>query len=300
MVPDEDETKTHPHRTVVTSPPGGPKKRDPGDAFLVIIYGDDIGRRIALGGEPCSLGRSSRCEVHLDQESVSRNHARIARSGPHFVVRDLGSTNGTYVNDELVQEEQTLRDGDQIKIGRTIFKFIAGTNVESTYYEEIYRLMTLDGLTELHNKRFFSEALDKEIARAKRYERGFSVVLFDIDHFKKVNDTYGHLAGDAVLRQLGALVKTRLRHTDIAARTGGEEFGVIVPEVSLEGARVLAEKLRRAVEEAAFRFEGTLLPVTISLGTTEWRPGIETGEALLHLADQRLYAAKHGGRNRVA
>jgi diguanylate cyclase (GGDEF)-like protein len=160
--------------------------------------------------------------------------------------------------------------------------------------------MTLDGLTELHNKRFFSEALDKEIARAKRYERGFSVVLFDIDHFKKVNDTYGHLAGDAVLRQLGALVKTRLRHTDIAARTGGEEFGVIVPEVSLEGARVLAEKLRRAVEEAAFRFEGTLLPVTISLGTTEWRPGIETGEALLHLADQRLYAAKHGGRNRVA
>ena len=300
MVPDEDETKTHPHRTVVTSPPPGPKKNDPGEAFLVVIYGDDIGRRIALGSEPCSMGRSSRCEVHLDQESVSRNHARIARSGPHFVVRDLGSTNGTYVNDELVQEEQSLRDGDQIKIGRTIFKFIAGTNVESTYYEEIYRLMTLDGLTDLHNKRFFSEALDKEIARAKRYARGFSVVLFDIDHFKKVNDTYGHLAGDAVLRQLGALVKTRLRHTDIAARTGGEEFGIIVPEVSLEGARVLAEKLRRAVEEAAFRFEGTLLPVTISLGATEWKPGIETGETLLQLADQRLYAAKHGGRNRVA
>jgi diguanylate cyclase (GGDEF)-like protein len=300
MVPDEDEQATNPHRTVVTTlAPQAPKKIEAREACLVIIYGDDLGRRIPLGPEPCIIGRSSKCDVQLDQESVSRNHARIARNGNVYGVRDLGSTNGTYVNDDIVQEEQQLRDGDQVKVGRTIFKFIVGGNVESVYYEEIYRLMTVDGLTDLHNKRFFTEALEKEIARGKRYERGFSLVLFDIDHFKKINDTFGHLAGDAVLRQLGALVKTRLRHTDIPARTGGEEFAIIVPEVGLEGARILADKLRRGVEEALFRFEGTIIPVTISLGVAEWDPAIETPEALVQQADERLYAAKHGGRNRV-
>jgi two-component system cell cycle response regulator len=300
MVPDEDERTTNPNKTVVTTiAPEAPRKVDAREACLVIIYGDDLGRRIPLGAEACIIGRSSKCDVQLDQESVSRNHARLQKTQGQYVVRDLGSTNGTYVNDDIVSEEQQLRDGDQVKVGRTIFKFIVGGNVESVYYEEIYRLMTVDGLTDLHNKRFFTEAIEKEIARCRRYERAFSLVFFDIDHFKKINDTYGHLAGDAVLRQVGALVKLRLRHTDIPARTGGEEFGIIVPEVALDGARLLADKLRRSIEEAHFKFEGTVIPVTVSLGVAEWTPAIQTPEEIVKQADDRLYEAKRGGRNRV-
>jgi two-component system cell cycle response regulator len=294
----EDERTTNPNKTVVTVIAQQPKRAEQREACLVIIYGEDLGRRIPLGAEPCVIGRSSKCDVQIDQESVSRNHARITK-GPHgYGIADLGSTNGTYVNDELV-DDVMLRDGDQLKIGRTIFKFIVGGNVESVYYEEIYRLMTVDGLTDLHNKRYFTEAMEKEFSRAKRYERTFSLVLFDIDHFKKINDTYGHLAGDSVLRQLGALVKGRVRHTDIPCRTGGEEFAIILPEVDKVGAVQLADKVRRAVEETTFRFEGTVIPLTVSLGVTEWVPEAREVDDLVKMADEKLYEAKRAGRNLV-
>jgi two-component system cell cycle response regulator len=294
----EDERTTNPNKTVVTVIAQAPKKADTRDACLVVIYGDDLGRRIPLGNEPCVIGRSSKCEVQIDQESVSRNHARLTRGSSGYSVRDLGSTNGTYVNDEII-DEVMLRDGDQVKVGRTIFKFIVGGNIESVYYEEIYRLMTVDGLTDLHNKRYFTEAMEKEISRGKRYERTFSLIMFDIDHFKRINDTYGHLAGDAVLRQIGALVKSRVRHTDLPARTGGEEFAVILPEVPAQGAALLADKLRKAIEETTFRFEGTNIPVTISLGVAEWNPAVEDPDELVKRADEKLYEAKRGGRNQV-
>src|SRR5436190_14906492 len=206
----EDERTTNPNKTVVTVITKPPQQRpeDGREGCLVIIYGDDLGRRVPLGAEPCVIGRSSKCDVQLDQESVSRNHAHISRQRANYVIRDLGSTNGTYVNDELV-DETVLRDGDQVKVGRTIFKFIVSGNMEAQYHEEIYRLMTVDGLTELHNQRYFNEAIEREASRAQRYSRTFSLVLFDIDHFKHINDTFGHLAGDAVLRQLGALIRNR-------------------------------------------------------------------------------------------
>lgn len=298
----EDERTTNPNKTVVTVITKSPHKgsNESREGCLVIIYGDDLGRRVPLGAEPTVLGRSSKCDVQLDQESVSRNHARIAREpNGAYVIYDLGSTNGTYVNDELI-DEIVLRDGDQIKIGRTIFKFIVSGNMEAQYHEEIYRLMTVDGLTELYNKRYFNEALDREASRSRRYQRTFSLVLFDIDHFKSINDTYGHLAGDAVLRQLGALVRTRVRRDDVPARTGGEEFAVILPEVGRSGARHLAEKLRVAIESATFRFEGTTIPVTISAGVAEWTPESSDPQELVKEADERLYEAKRGGRNRVA
>lgn len=297
----EDERTTNPNKTVVTVITKAPQQ-GAGDGSregcLVIIYGDDLGRRVPLGPEPTVLGRSSKCDVQLDQESVSRNHARISRSRSSYSIRDLGSTNGTYVNDDLV-DEVVLRDGDQIKVGRTIFKFIVSGNMEAQYHEEIYRLMTIDGLTELHNKRYFNEAIEREASRSKRYQRTFSLVLFDIDHFKKINDTFGHLAGDSVLRQLGALVRGKVRRDDVPARTGGEEFSVIVPEVPLDGAVILAEKLRIAIEGSTFKFEGTRIPVTVSIGVAEWSDDIKDPADLVKRADERLYEAKRTGRNRV-
>lgn len=295
----DDERTTNPNKTVVTVI--GPPPRKGGsmrDACLIVIYGDDLGRRVSLGNEQCVIGRSSKCEVQIDQESVSRNHCRISFNGKTYTIRDLGSTNGTYVNDELI-DEINLRDGDQIKVGRTIMKFITGGNIEAQYHEEIYRLMTIDGLTEVHNKRFFQETLEREVSRCRRYERMFSLVLFDIDHFKQINDTYGHLAGDAVLRQLGVIVRQRVRRDDMVARIGGEEFAIILPEVGRDGAIELARKLRALVEETEFKFEGTRIDVTISLGCAEWAPGVEDGPDLVKHADDKLYEAKRTGRNRV-
>jgi diguanylate cyclase (GGDEF)-like protein len=295
-----DERTTNPSQTVVTVISQRRQiDEEAREGCLVIIYGDDLGRRVPLVSDgPMTIGRSSRCEVHVDQESVSRNHARIKREKGRFAIEDLDSTNGTYVNDELV-EETVLRDGDQLKIGRTIFKFIVSNNLEAQYHEEIYRLMTVDGLTELHNKRYFNETLEKEISRARRYGRSFALVLFDIDHFKKINDTHGHLAGDSVLRQLGALIRGRVRRDDTPARTGGEEFGVIVPEAGEDAALLLAEKLREAVESATFRFEDLELSVTVSVGVTTWNAAGDEPQELLKRADDKLYEAKRSGRNRV-
>ena len=267
-------------------------------AYLIVIYGADLGKRVALGLGAVEAGRSSKCDISIDQESVSRRHARIFWDGASYRVRDLGSTNGTYVNDVLVNE-RPLEDGDQIKIGRTILKFMTGTNIEASYHEEIYRMMTYDGLTQIFNKRYFHEALGREISRARRYSRELSLVIFDIDHFKQKNDTYGHLAGDAILRDLAAAVRTKLRREDVFARVGGEEFAIIAPEVGLQGAREVGEKARVVVESTSFKFEQQVIPTTISVGVATWVGPDEPAEQLYRRADGALYTAKQGGRNRL-
>ena len=295
MSNDRGTDKTRTLVTAVTAMPGSTRSDH---ACLVTIYGEDLGKRIPLEKKTCSIGRSSKCDIQIDQESASRNHAEIIRRDGSFLLRDLESTNGTYVNDEPITEV-TLRGGDQVKIGRTIFKFILGDETEAQYHEEIYRLMTIDGLTEVYNKRYFDDALDREASRAKRYRRDVSLIMFDIDHFKKINDTHGHLAGDAVLRQLGSLLRGRVRRDDVPARTGGEEFSVLLPEVPAEGGWRLAENLREAVEAASFRFEDTTITVTISVGVAQWGPDIENPVDLVRRADEKLYEAKNAGRNCV-
>jgi len=258
-----------------------------------------MGRRVRVTTKPLIIGRSPKCEIQIDQESVSRNHCRIRFENGEFLVRDLGSTNGTYVNDDLVEGDGRLRHGDQLKVGRTILKFIVGDDVEVEYHEEIYRLMTTDGLTQLNNKRYFDEMLDREVARAKRYKRTFSLLVFDIDHFKNVNDRFGHLAGDAILRQLGAVLLGRLRVNDVLARIGGEEFGLITPEVGLEGAGGLARKINRLIRDTRFEFEGTRVEITVSLGVAEWQAHYEDPSDLFKAADGKMYEAKRRGRNQV-
>ncbi len=265
---------------------------------LIVIYGEDLGRRIPITTDPIIIGRSAKCEIQVDQESVSRNHCRIRYDGQSFIVRDLGSTNGTYVNDELI-DEVTLGDGDQLKVGRTILKFILGDNVEAEYHEEIYRLMTTDGLTQVANKRLFDEMFEQEVARAKRYQRTFSLLMIDIDHFKKINDTFGHLAGDAVLRQLGAVIGGRSRRNDVVARVGGDEFALIIPEIGLQSAMELGRKVNRLVSETRFEFEGNDIKVSLSIGVAEWEQAYEDGQDLLKATDEKLYEAKRLGRNRV-
>jgi diguanylate cyclase (GGDEF)-like protein len=269
----------------------------------VVIYGADLGKRIPLGGGEVECGRSVQTGIPLDDDAVSRRHARFAWTGSSFIVSDLGSTNGTFVNDALLTgvRERTLSDGDQVKIGHTIFKFIFGGNIELSYHEEIYRLMTFDGLTQIHNKRSFETSIEREVSRGHRYQRPLSLLLFDIDHFKAINDQFGHLAGDAVLRQLAALVSANIRREDIVARVGGEEFALIVPELGREQARVgVGEKLRALIERTPCRFDEQRIPITASFGVAELglTPPM-TATEIYKIADERLYAAKRGGRNRV-
>lgn len=266
-------------------------------ACLVVIYGEDLGKRFDLDRPRIKVGRGHRCHVSIDQEAVSRNHAEIVQDSGGYVLRDLRSTNGTFVNDAKIAEHR-LNDGDLLKIGRSIFKFIGGGNVESAYHEEIYRLTTIDGLTQIYNRRFFFEALTKELSRARRYRRTLSLAMFDIDHFKKLNDAFGHLAGDSVLKQVASAIANRIRREDTFARFGGEEFAIILPEIDLEQARAFGEKVRGIIGAEVFSvLERTV--VTVSVGVAHWDGTNNDPEELIRRADEALYQAKQTGRNRV-
>ena len=267
-------------------------------ACLVVMYGPDLGRRSPLERATFTIGRSSQSDLCIDQESVSRTHARILyRDGAHCI-EDLGSTNGTHVNDVAVKSPVVLTHGMQIKVGSSILKFISGDHLETSYHEEIYRLMTTDALTQTWNRRYLNEALERELNRSARYDRPLSLITFDIDHFKKVNDAYGHVAGDAVLRHLAGAIKSKLRQQDVFARTGGEEFCILLPEVPLESARVIAEKIRAIAERTVTRYDGQDIRCTISLGIAAFDAAHGTIDLLYQAADARLYEAKNGGRNR--
>lgn len=273
---------------------------DPEQACLVLIYpaGAELGKRYELAKkQEVVIGRGGDCDIQVDRDSVSRRHAKVVRAGNGWSVQDLGSTNGSYVNDGQITQ-CSLRDGDLLKIGNAIFKFLVGGNVETAYHEEIYRMTIIDGLTQAYNQRYFLENLEKEIPRCTRHQRPLSLVMFDIDHFKKINDDHGHLTGDYVLRELARRVRTRVRKEEVFARYGGEEFALTLPETNREQAIKVSEDLRRLVSAEPFDFEGDRIPVTISLGVGTIAAEV-SAEAFIKMADDNLYKAKRSGRNRV-
>jgi two-component system, cell cycle response regulator len=291
-------TDTGRSKTVVTAISKISDRPAAKEACLVVIYGLELGKKFNLTRPQMIIGRSSKADVQIDQEAVSRNHCKILNTGNAVLLRDMGSTNGTYVNDEMI-DEYVLRDGDFIKVGRCIFKFLSGSNIENAYHEEIYRLTTVDGLTQIFNRRYFVETLEREIGRALRYRRELSLIMFDVDRFKLVNDTHGHLAGDYVLKHLASVIRARIRREDVLARYGGEEFGIVLPEIDHYNAMQFAEKVRRLIEQADFRFEDVVIPVTVSVGVASLQGEVEDVLEFVKVADDNLFAAKEAGRNRV-
>jgi len=269
-------------------------------ACLVYIYptGPNMGTRYALNGIPVFIGRQEDCAVRNIDNSVSRYHAKIVRgTDGEYTVTDLNSTNGTFVNNHRKQDG-ALRDGDYLRIGNCIYRFLAGGNIEAEYHEEIYRLTVLDALTQIHNRRYLTEFLEREITRSHRHNRSLAVVMFDIDHFKAINDNHGHLIGDMTLRELATRVKAIIRQDELLARYGGEEFAVVLPETDLAEARAIAERIREVTQKHPFAFNGVSYTVTVSLGGAVTRSSAQHATTeIIAQADANLYKAKLAGRN---
>jgi diguanylate cyclase (GGDEF)-like protein len=284
------------------SSPLGPKSVGQLDACLVHIYpsGPAMGKRYPLGTTNVVLGRGEGCDIRIQDHSVSRRHAQVEPTTGDYVVSDLGSTNGTFVNDVRTDGRRKLKDGDYLRVGNCIYRFLTGGNVESEYHEEIYRLTIVDGLTQLHNHRYLFDFLERELARSVRYRRPLSVLMFDLDRFKAVNDTHGHLCGDFVLRELSDRLRHTVRREDLLARYGGEEFCLVLVEAEQETATVAGERVRQTVCDRPFVFDSKSLSLTVSVGvaTTYGEKDLSPAE-LIELADQNLYTAKRTGRNRV-
>ena len=281
-------------RTAISLPSERPKGA--GQPCLVIISGAEMGRRIDLSYEEVSIGRSDQCTVCVNSDLVSRRHAVINRVLGHFIVVDLKSTNGTFINDQRVERAE-LKDGDLLRTGKTVLKYLEN-NLELEYMQHLLSLAAVDSLTGLYNKRHFDEVFGKEVARADQTQQPLSLIVLDIDHFKKINDNFGHPAGDAVLKHVASVVKAQIRPGDTLCRVGGEEFALVLPQTPLTLATQAAELIRAAVEVSACDVAGTIIPSTLSLGVAQLAPG-EVPEGLYQRSDGRLYAAKHGGRNRV-
>jgi diguanylate cyclase (GGDEF)-like protein len=266
-------------------------------ALLLVLSGTRLGHRLVLGDAVVDIGRGSAAGLILDADSISRKHARIERFGGGHKIVDLGSTNGTYVNGARVKE-QILKDGDRIGIGKALLKYIAGGNIEGAYHEEVQRLMRFDPLTNIFNKRHFDESLRLSVFTAAGSAKPLSLIVFDLDHFKKVNDTFGHMAGDAVLCGATAAVQSVLSPTELFGRVGGEEFAVVCEDADLLSALERAEAIRRAISREPYAFEEKRLPVTVSAGVAQLGDD-EEAEGLFDRADAQLYVAKGAGRNCV-
>lgn len=270
------------------------------EPYLIQISGRETGQMHNLAGRTVKLGRDPSCQVVLDDPHVSRFHAEVFTEGGKISIRDAGSTNGIFVNGKKV-ESQELLDGDKILIGtRLYFKFCYQDAVDQNYQQSLFRAANIDALTQLYNKKYFVDVLSKEFSFSRRTEQPLSLMMIDVDHFKKINDTHGHMAGDLVLKSVGQYLQQHLRLENIACRYGGEEFAIILRNVGDDLAGHIGERLRKAIESETIDHRGTAIKITVSIGVATFENNnLETIEDLIQRADSHLYEAKNTGRNKI-
>jgi len=291
--------------TSVSAPPTLEARRlaipsGPSRATLTLVSGPNAGAIFPLLLDENVIGRTRECAIRIDDPGISRRHARIVRRGPEaYFLEDLGSRNGTFIRGNRITN-QALGEGDRLALGPSVeFRFGFTDEAEEGLLRRLYESSVLDPLTGAYNRKHFGERLASEVAYAKRHKTPLSMLMFDLDHFKKINDTCGHLGGDHVLRTVAALVKKTLRAEDVFARYGGEEFAVIARGIDVDKALLFAERVRTIVEAARIEFNGARIPVTISVGVASMTCTADPSpEGLIAKADERLYAAKRAGRNR--
>ena len=267
---------------------------------LILYDGDEIGGLHSLTKDETIIGRTTGCDVVIPETRVSRRHAMIRRTEPggdEFEIIDLGSTNGTFLEGARVQRA-VLQNGDKVGIGGRILSFSLLDQADLAYQSRIVQMIHVDELTGLFTKRSLFRALEMEIIRAQRYRHPISVLMMDLDHFKQVNDTYGHLAGSQCLADVGKLIRESTRETDVSGRYGGEEFVTFLPESDTAAGLIVAERIRLAMEKHVFRYADSEYHVRISIGIATWPADGDSVESLVRAADTALYRAKNTGRNR--
>lgn len=278
------------------------KRGETRQAYVIVIAGPRVGHMVKLDEDELRVGRASGTDLQLNDRGVSRSHARLVKQedGTCFI-EDLSSSNGTFINGREISRPWRLEDGDKITLGTTtILKFTYQDELEETFQRKMYEASLRDGLTEAYNKEYLTDFLRSEISFARRHDTELSLLMFDIDYFKSINDSYGHLAGDDILVKLVERVRETVRAEDTLARYGGDEFVLVARNIGCQEAVEQGRRLRKAICEEAFVYEGTEFPVTISLGvaaSSDVQPG--SAEEFIDAADRALYQAKNSGRNKI-
>lgn len=266
---------------------------------LIVLYPQTQFKQIALPQGSVIVGRGQDSDIHLDDELVSRKHCKITFDGSRIFVEDLDSTNGTYVDGSPIKQAP-LGSDNRLQIGKMVLKVEFKDATEEAFDRELFEAATMDPLTKVANRRTFLDRSLGELALARRNNYCIHSIMIDVDHFKRVNDTWGHQCGDMVLKEIARILKNEKRESDMLARYGGEEFVMLLCGVGPEDAKKSAERLRSAVERHRFSWKDTIIPVTISLGLCS-KQGEKIGkiDEMIAESDKFLYLAKNGGRNQV-
>ena len=269
---------------------------------LIVLTGASFGEFFPLHSERTRIGRSLQCDIRIEDGSISRQHAEVIKRGEEVWLRDLKSANGTFLNGNPIgQSPIRVNEGDKITLGKmTILRFSFNDSFDEAFQRRLYDAALRDGLTRAYNKRYLLERLDIELSFARRHHSPLSLIIFDVDHFKLVNDNHGHPVGDQVLIELVQRVQTLVRQEDIFGRYGGEEFVIVCRGNTLSEGLIVGERVRQVTAEAPFVFGRLSLPISVSVGVSAF-PNVQVSTAgeLISVADKALYQAKRGGRNRV-
>ena len=269
-------------------------------AALLVIGGDLNGTLFDLIESMTGIGRNADNAIALEFNGVSRYHFKLLASNETHILEDCGSKNGTYLNNKKVEANTPLAKGDIIKIGSIALKYLPQGDPERLTYDKLNLEANTDKHTGCYNKTFFNNRITLEVNKSKVTGDPLSLVIFDLDHFKKLNDGYGHDAGDYVLKEMAHVIRSNgIREQDVFARYGGEEFVILLPKTNLKQSFEIAERLRKLIESKEFMYDEKRLPVTASIGVADYRQGVITGPHLFKSADDAVHQAKEAGRNQV-
>lgn len=280
------------------------KVTPPHSAYMLVVSGGIPGTMVRLSEQGTSMGRSAESSFQISDITVSRDHALVMIDDMGTVqIRDEGSTNGTFLNGKRIHAHRPveLADGDRVRLGtKIVLKLVRLDPNDEQFQREMFERTVRDTLTGLYNRAYLLNQIGVLAERSSALGIGLAVLMLDIDHFKQINDRYGHLAGDDVLRQVASVIRESTRAEDLVARFGGEEFVVVLPVSVPDLAAERAERIRSNLAERSIVAEGTEIRVTASIGLAFSVPGRSRNEmALIMTADEALYQAKADGRNRV-
>ena len=269
-------------------------------AALLVVGGDLNGALFDLEENTMTSGRNPDNHIPLEFNGISRHHFKLIKTEEGYSVEDTGSKNGTFLNNQMLTKAEPLGKGDIIKLGSVSLKYLPKGDPERLTYDKLNLEANTDRHTGCYNKVYFNEKLELEVKKSKITGEPLSLILFDLDHFKKLNDNFGHDAGDYVLKEMAQTIRQGgARDNDTFARYGGEEFVILLPKTNLKQSFEIAERLRKLLEQHQFLYEDKTLPVTASVGVADYRQGVNTGTDLFKRADSAVYKAKEGGRNQV-